>query len=454
MPDRQILQWDKDGVDDTGMLKIDLLGLRYLGVVEATVAEVERTRGGRIDLGRIPRDDPQVWERLGRGDTIGTSHTGSRAQQQMLRQTRPTGMGDLAVQVAIVRPGPIQAGSVHPYVENRRLLREDPDHRISYPHPCLEPILARTLGAVVYQDQVLQIATVYAGFTAGQAEGLRRAMSKHRSVEEIAVHQARFFAGAEHLGRPPATTERLWEMVAGYSGYGFPEGHAWCLGMLAYETNYLRIHYAPEYLVASLNEQPVGFSPPDVLVHDAMRHGVAIRAPDVNRSEVDCHVDGQGAVRIGLAYVKGAIAGEIPELVAERRRSGLYAGVADLASRSGAGRAVLSQLAWAGALDELPATGASRTGDRRRAAWAVGVAGVARRQGDASQLSLGLDLPATPKLEPPGDRERVAGNYRTTGLNLDEHPLALLRPDLGRRVLRSSRLAQVADGATIEVQGW
>ena len=291
MEGRQIAQWDKDSCADAGFLKIDLLGLGMLSAVERTVTEIARVRSERIDLSRIPLDDAEVYRRIQAAETTGVFQIESRAQMQMLPRSRPENIEDLTVQVAIVRPGPIQGGAVHPYLERRKRLREDPDYEIPYEHPSLEPILSDTLGAIVFQDQVIQVAMALAGFSSGEAEGLRRAMSRKRSEEAMRSHRDRFVEGAVARGVSLEVAERVFSQIHGFSGFGFPKSHAAAFGLLAYQSTWLRVHYGPEFLCSLLNEQPMGFYPPDALVHEAQRRGIEVLGPDVNRSDVLCRVE-------------------------------------------------------------------------------------------------------------------------------------------------------------------
>jgi error-prone DNA polymerase len=446
MEGRQIVQWDKDSCSDAGLLKIDLLGLGMLSAVERCVEEVGRTRGERLDLSRIPVDDPQTFESIRAGETVGVFQIESRAQIQMLTRTLPQDLDDITVQVALVRPGPIQGGAVHPYIERRRRLREDPGFEIPFEHPLLEPVLRDTLGTIVFQEQVIEVAIHLAGFSSSQAEGLRRAMSRKRSEEAIRAHHERFVEGAVANGVPEETAERIWGQVQGFSGFGFPKAHSAAFGLLAYQSAWLRIHRAPEFLCALLNEQPMGFYPPDALVHEAQRRGVRLIGPDANRGRVLCHVEAQ-AVRIGLGYVKGAREEEMESLVAERERGGEYWGIADVASRSGAGRDGLERLAWAGALDALVETG------RRGALWQAGGAGIGVRHGGSVQMALPLQPPQVPRLEPLDEWERMIADYRSLGMTLDEHPIGLMRGDLDPEILPSSDLEQAGNGSLVEVAG-
>ena len=466
MEGRQIVQWDKDSCADAGFLKIDLLGLGMLSAVERCVDEIARTRGERIDLSRVPLDDDEVWSTIQRAETTGDFQIESRAQMQMLPRTLPENLDDLTVQVALVRPGPIQGGAVHPYIERRKRLREDPGYEIPYEHPSLEPVLHDTLGAIVFQDQVLEVAIALAGFSVGEAEGLRRAMSRKRSEAAMLRYRERFIDGAIGEGVSRQVAERVYEQIVGFSGFGFPKAHSAAFGLLAYQSMWLRVHYGPELLCGLLNEQPMGFYPPDALVHEAQRRGVEILPPDVNASEVDCRVGTTGAatgssgnppVRIGLGYV-AELAGEDAEaVVAERRRGGLYRTISDLAGRSGAGMGSLQRLAWAGACDSLVANGTAPVDPdrdlRRPALWAAGGVAAATRTDEGAQLALPLDGAPAPPLPPLGPWDRIVADYRTTGMTLGKHPMELLRQGLPSEVLSSEDIACTRDGARVSVAG-
>jgi error-prone DNA polymerase len=460
MTGRQIIQWDKDSCADAGLLKIDLLGLGMLSAVERCVAELAQTRGEWLDLSRVPLGDRATFEAIQAAETTGVFQIESRAQMQMLPRTHPETIDDLTVQVALVRPGPIQGGAVHPYIERRKRRREDPEFEIPYEHPSLQPVLEETLGTIVYQEQVLEVAITFAGFSSSRAERLRRAMSRKRSKQAIAEHHDLFLLGAWETHRaPPQLAERIWQKIQGFSGFGFPKAHSAAFGLLAYHSAWLRVHRGPEFLCALLNEQPMGFYPPDSLVHEAQRRGIEVLPVDANRSRVLCHVEsprvdpglrGGLKVRIGLGYVKGVREEEMEALVAERERSGPYRGVAELGSRSGAGLASLERLAWAGALDAIPA-GAG--GERRQALWRVGVSGRGRAAAGGTQLALPLEPADAPALEPLTEWDELIADYRSTGVALGKHPLELLRPGLDRSILRSTDLDRVADGATVAVAG-
>jgi len=445
MEGRQAVQWDKDSCADAGFLKIDLLGLGMLSAVERCVEEIARVRGERIDLSRIPLDDPEVYRTIQRAETTGVFQIESRAQMQMLPRTLPENLDDLTVQVALVRPGPIQGGAVHPYLQRRKRLREDPSFRVPYDHPSLEPILKDTLGAIVFQDQVIQVAMALAGFSPGEAEGLRRAMSRKRSEAALRAYRERFIEGAKARGVAEGVAVRVFEGIQGFSGFGFPKSHAAAFGLLAYQSTWLRVHYGPEFLCSLLNEQPMGFYPPDALVHEAQRRGIEVHGPEVNRSRVECTTEGR-AVRIGLGYVSGLREEEAGSVVEERDRGGAYRDLAELASRSGIGRDALGRLGWARACESLG-------GSRRLALWRLGVAAGGARSGAGVQLALPLAVPAAPPLREQTPWGRVVADYASFGIALEDHPMALLRGELAESVASSADLDRARDGARIEVAG-
>jgi error-prone DNA polymerase len=486
MEGRQMVQWDKDSCADAGFLKIDLLGLGMLSCVERCVEMVARTRDTRIDLSRIDLEDKAVYAEIQAADTMGVFQIESRAQMQMLKRTRPESLDDLTVQVAIVRPGPILGGAVHPYVERRRKLREDPSYEIPYEHPSLEPVLRDTLGAIVFQDQVIEVAMEFAGFSASDAEGLRRAMSRRRSEELMRGFERRFVEGAIAKGVARATAERVYAQIVGFSGFGFPKAHSAAFGLLAYQSTWLRVHYGAEFLCALLNEQPMGFYPPDALVHEAQRRGLPILPPCVESSKVECSVEWLPAdpvsdfgsrarklrartqnrrhprgpaseahtlaVRIGLGYVNGVREDEIRALVCERERGGGWSSIGDLAARSGAGMETLGRLAWAGACDAL--VEGPEQERRRMALWNLGVAAPAVSLGEVGdQLALPLEPHAGPELRALTAWERLLADYGSTGVTLREHPMELMRPALPEATIDSGELERAGHGAQVRVAG-
>jgi error-prone DNA polymerase len=449
MEGRQMVQWDKDSCSDAGFLKIDLLGLGMLSAVERCVEEIARVRGERVDLSRIPFDDPHTFEAIRAADTVGVFQIESRAQMQSLRRTKPRNLADLTIQVAIIRPGPIQGGAINPYIARRRRLREDPAYEVPYEHPALEPILKDTLGTIIFQDQVMEVAEAFAGFSAGEADGLRRAMSRKRSQEMLQRHRERFLEGAvRHVGAERAVAERVWGMIEGFAGFGFPKAHSAAFGLLAYQSTWLRVHYGPEFLCALLNEQPMGFYAPDSLVHEAQQRGIPVLGLDVNASAVQCAVE-HGGVRMGLGYIKGVTEAEVTELVAERERNGPFRSLGELAARTGARRGTLEQLAWSGACEAL--TG--ETG-RRAALWRLGVAAPGQSAGEGTQLALPLGLPPAPSLRKLGRWQRLIADYSTTGVSVDDHAMAILRPRIEVSMLATSpQLKRLPSGCAVAVAG-
>src|SRR5919202_630512 len=310
MEGRQMVMWDKDSCADAGFLKIDLLGLGMLSAVERCVEHIAARRHERIDLSRIPYDDPATFACIQEADTTGVFQIESRAQMGSLRRTQPRTLDDLTIQVAIVRPGPIQGGAVNPYIERRQRLRADPSYEIPYEHPSLEPVLAETLGTIIFQDQVLEVAIAFAGFSPGEAEGLRRAMSRKRSQAAIRAHHRRFVEGAERThGADRETAERVYAMIVGFSGFGFPKAHGAAFGLLAYQSTWLRVHYGPEFLCALLNEQPMGFYAPDTLAHEAQRRGIVLRPPGAGQARVGRRVRLADRRRVRARAPARAVAG-------------------------------------------------------------------------------------------------------------------------------------------------
>jgi error-prone DNA polymerase len=502
MEGRQLCQWDKDSCADAGFLKIDLLGLGMLSCVERAVELIARTRGERVDLSRIPFDDASTYQAIQAADTMGVFQIESRAQMQSLYRTRPASLEDLTIQVAIVRPGPILGGAVNPYIERRQRMREDPSFEVPYDHPSLEPVLRETLGTIIFQDQVIEVAMAFAGFSPGEAEGLRRAMSRKRSAEAIEAYHQRFIEGAARThGADAETAEHVYSMIVGFSGFGFPKAHGAAFGLLAYQSTWLRVHYGPEFLCALLNEQPMGFYAPDTLAHEAQGKGIELIAPDVNLSGAECTVDADGRIRLGLNYVLGTRSAEVAALIAAREEGGPFRSLSDLASRAGAGRAILDRLAWAGACDALAAAdvaaessaagssavgaagssaasavgssaagaavssaasavGSSAAGSshppsraRRTALWRLGVAAPGAAVKEGTQLALPLDLPGAPALDPLAAWDAMIADYATTGLTLGPHPVALLRPELPAGAVTTRDLETLPHDTRVTIGG-
>jgi error-prone DNA polymerase len=450
MAGRQMCQWDKDSCADAGFLKIDLLGLGMLSAVEECVDMVARTRGEQIDLSRVPLDDPDVFAEIQRADTIGCFQIESRAQMQTILRTRPENLDDITIQVALVRPGPIQGKAVHPYIERRQKLREDPSYEPPADHPLLREPLRETLGVVVFQDQVLDVAIHLAGFTVGEAEGLRRAMSRKRSHAALEAYRTRFVAGALEHDVDEELANTVYDKLVAFSGFGFPKSHSAAFGLLAYQSAWLRHHYSAEFLAALLNAQPMGFYPPATLVRDAQRRGVETLPPDVNASGAGCVLE-EGAVRVGLKYVQGVGEDDAESVVAERDANGQYGSIRELAQRTPLSTDELAALAESGACDCFGLR-------RRELLWQLGLvprpATVPGSGGEEKQLALPLDPTVeTPELPDPTVWERMLADYRTTSLSVGVHPLELMRPHLPPGTLSTEELLERRNGESVSVAG-
>ena len=476
MADRVVCQWDKDSCDDARFIKIDFLALGMLSLVEECVELVAGREGTPPDLSRIDFADAAVYDRICRGDTVGLFQIESRAQIQMLRRTRPRNLEDLAVEVAIVRPGPIVGGAVNPYVrrreDQRRARAAGRNYEPPLDHPLLEEALAETLGVILYQDQVLQVCQALAGFTPGQAEALRRAMSRRRSRELMAGFWEEFRDGATARGVPIATAERVFSQVIAFSEFGFPKSHAAAFGLLAYQSAWLRHYHPAEYYCALFNNQPMGFYSLDALGRDAQRNGVTIRLPDVNLSDVYCTVEGgrdgrdgrngaasadlaiHAAARVGLGFVRDWGEDAAREVVEERDRNGPYRGVGDFVRRAPPRlkRTAIEHLVWVGGCDGFGLT-------RRELLWQVGLwlPPDAERGGEARgrrQLELALNHPHE-RLRFGGlaAAERLLAEYQVLGFSASGHPLSLLRGALPPAVVQSDRLPRLEHRAWVELAG-
>jgi error-prone DNA polymerase len=446
MAGRQMCQWDKDSCADAGFLKIDLLGLGMLSAVEECIDLVAQTHAERIDLSRIPLDDPAVFAQIQEADTVGCFQIESRAQMQTILRTRPENLDDITIQVALVRPGPIQGKAVHPYIERRQRLRDDPGYEPPADHPLLAEPLRETLGVVVFQDQVLDVAIHLAGFSVGEAEGLRRAMSRKRSREALEAWRERFVAGALEKAVDEHSANLIYDKLTAFSGFGFPKSHSAAFGLLAYQSAWLRHHYGAEFLAALLNAQPMGFYPPATLVRDGQRHGIETRTPDVNRSDVHCTIE-DGAVRVGLKYVQGVGEDDAEAVVAAQP----FASIRELAQRTQLPGDELRALVESGACDCFGLR-------RRELLWQLGL--VPRAQtvpgsgGEEKQLALPLEpTAATPDLPEPSVWERMLADYRTTSLSIGVHPIELMRPHLPPETLSTVQLRNRPSGSRVQVAG-
>ncbi|HEY3105392.1 MAG TPA: error-prone DNA polymerase [Gaiellaceae bacterium] len=449
MEGRRNCQWDKDSCADAGFLKIDLLGLGMLSAVEECVDQIVRLRGETIDLSRIPLNDQAVYKEIQDADTVGLFQIESRAQMQSLLRTLPENLDDLTVQVALVRPGPIQGKAVHPYVERRQRIRENPNYVVPHDHPLLAECLEETLGAIIFQEQVLDVAMALAGFSVGEAEGLRRAMSRKRSADAIEAYRDRFYAGAAGRGVDRETAELVFSKINGFASFGFPKSHAAAFALLAYQSAWLRHYYPGEFLCALLNAQPMGFYPPASLVRDAQRRGVEVLPPDVNMSADRCRIEGD-AVRVGLGYIKGL--GEEPAkaFVEERERGGRFRNVVELAQRAPLDRPALEALVVSGACDSFG-------WPRRQLLWRLGLAPRSTSVGSkGAERQLVLPLEPTseiPELPEQTPWEKMLADYRTTSLSVGVHPLDLLRPHLPSEVVTSLDLEHMEDKTRLVIAG-
>ena len=435
MPGRAVLQWDKEDCAALGIVKVDLLGLGMMAALEESTAII-RSRGGSFDLARIPPDDPGTYRMIRRADTVGTFQIESRAQMAALPRIRPDRFYDLVVAVAIIRPGPVTGNMVHPYI-NRRLGREP----VRYAHPSLEPILERTLGVPLFQEQLLRMAMTAAGFTGGQAERLRRAMGSKRSVERMSEIEGKLRRGLSRNGIGDGAADEIARSIQSFAQYGFPESHAASFALLAYASAYLKAHYPAEFLTALLNCQPMGFYAPAVLVKDAQRHGVRVLPVDVNASGARCEAGGRAgapasSVRLGLAYVGDLRAEAARGIAEERARSGRFRSIDEFARRVRLRKSELDTLAEIGALNSL-----GESMHRREALWQVESAwrpkGPLFDRQDAA-------LPEPGPLVPMGPLERVEADYRGTGLTVGKHPMHYLRGRMAGMGVLSAREIEVA----------
>ncbi len=462
---RVLCQWDKDSCEDAGFIKIDFLALGMLSLVEESIDLIAERHGEAPDLSRIDFEDEVLYDRICSGDTVGLFQVESRAQIQMLRRTKPRNLEDLAVQVAIVRPGPIVGGAVNPYVRRREMLRENPDYEVPYPHPLLKEALGETLGVIIFQDQVLKVAQALASFTDGQAEELRRAMSRKRSREALVAHWEDFKKGALANGVDETTARDIFTQITAFSEFGFPKSHAAAFGLLAYQSAWLRHYYPIEFYVGLFNNQPMGFYSLDALGRDARRNGIRTLLPDVNRSLVACTAEGPGEtaegaetgdLRIGLGFVRGwgtEIAGRIVE---EREKNGPYASLADFLRRTPASlkRPAIENLIWVGGFGDFGLT-------RRELLWQAGLwlgpETENERTGgreDHAQTELALVDPyeafSFPDLGPP---DRMVAEYRMLRFSADLHPLTLLKGILPDGTVSSDRLPHLRQHSTVRVTG-
>jgi error-prone DNA polymerase len=440
MPDRTVIQWDKDDLEELGLLKVDVLGLGMLTAIRRCFGLIERYSGRRYTIATVPAEDPNVYGMISRADTMGVFQIESRAQMAMLPRLRPKNYYDLVIEVAIIRPGPIQGDMVHPYL--RRRSGEEP---VTYPSDEVRRVLERTLGVPIFQEQVMQLAMVAAGFTPGEADQLRRAMAAWRRNGDLERFEHRLIDGMTARGYNREFAERIFNQIKGFGEYGFPESHSASFALLVYVSAWLKHHEPAAFCCALLNSQPMGFYAPQQLVRSAREHGVEVRPVDVNSSDYESTLerceDLPPALRLGLHNVKG-ISEEGGRRVAEARAAGAFATVRDLAERAGLGAKDLGALASAGALHGI-------AGHRHRARWEV--AGVEK---PTELLPSPRFNEALPMLRRPLESEDIASDYRHLGLTLGRHPLALLRARLAElQVLDARSVAGLRHGARVRSAG-
>ena len=452
---RVLCQWDKDSCDDAGFIKIDFLALGMLSLVEESIDLIAQRHGEAPDLSRIDFEDEVLYDRICSGDTVGLFQIESRAQIQMLRRTKPRNLEDLAVQVAIVRPGPIVGGAVNPYVRRREMLRENPDYEIPYPHPLLKEALGETLGVIIFQDQVLTVCQALASFSDGQAEELRRAMSRKRSKEALLAHWDDFLKGAMANGVDEPTAREIFKQVTAFSEFGFPKSHAAAFGLLAYQSAWLRHYYPIEFYVGLFNNQPMGFYSLDALGRDARRNGIRTLLPDVNKSQVACSAEGDD-LRIGLGFVRSWGTEIAERIVAEREKSGPYASLADFLRRTPASlkRPAIENLIWVGGFSDFGLT-------RRELLWQAGLwlgpetdNKRTGGRGDHAQTELELADPyANLSFPDLGPTDRMVAEYRMLRFSAELHPLTLLKAVLPDGTISSDRLPHLRQHSTVRVAG-
>ncbi len=441
MEDRTVIQWDKYDVEDLGLFKVDLLGLGTLTMTRKAFALIREHEGIDLEMATVPAEDAPTYAMISGADTVGVFQIESRAQMSMLPRLQPRTFYDLVIEVAIVRPGPIQGDMVHPYLRRRQ-----GKEAVLFPHKSLERALSKTLGVPIFQEQVMKLAILVADYTPGEADQLRRDMAAWRSSGRIEQHHARLVGRMVANGIPEDFAERVFSQIRGFGEYGFPESHAASFALIAYITAWLRCHHLPAFTAALLNAQPMGFYAPSTIVEDAKHHGVEIRPIDVQHSAWDCTLEPVGerfAVRMGLRYVKGFGERERAALAAA---PGPWAGLVDFVTRSGLSRKALHTLAEAGAFEGFGI-------DRRDALWTM----------RGALATLGDRLPLPPDVAPPEDQPRFAPvapgeailwDYRTSMHSTRGHPLSCLRAELQRRRLPTAeQVLRLPDGKAVDYVG-
>jgi error-prone DNA polymerase len=442
MPERTVIQWDKNDLEDLGLFKVDLLGLGALRQLHLCFDLLRQHRSLEYSMATIPAEDPRVFEMMGRSDTVGVFQIESRAQMAMLPRLKPKNFYDLAIEISIVRPGPITGGMVHPYLRRRNL--KEP---VEFPHPSLESVLKKTLGVPLFQEQVMKLAMIAADYTPGEADQLRRDMAAWHRTGRMERHRERLITRMQEKGIAPQFAERVFEQIKGFGEYGFPESHAASFALIAYATAWLKFYYPAEFACSLLNAQPMGFYMPATIVEDAKRHNLIVRPIDITISDWDCTLEpadqsaGGFAVRMGLRYVKGFREKDW-ERIERVRRQAPFASLEDFVRRSGLDEGILSTLAEAGAFEGFGV-------DRRTALWDI--RRLSRIRYESLSLNDGERLPQFSSLT---DFEEVKWDYRTTSHSPHRHPLEPMRASLAQQGLPDARsVASMKDGANVRYAG-
>jgi len=437
MPNRTVVPWDKDDIDVLGFFKVDVLGLGMLTAIRKALAFVHTESSSNfIDLlAAIPAEDPVVYEALCRADTVGVFQIESRAQMAMLPRLLPKKFYDLVIEVAIVRPGPIQGGMVHPY-----LRRRSGEETVDMPHALLEPILARTLGVPLFQEQVMQIAIVGAGYSGGEADQLRRDMAAWKRNGKLVRHRERLARGFAERGITPEFSERLYKQIQGFGEYGFPESHAASFALLVYASAWLKVHHPAAFAAALVNSQPMGFYSPSSILQDAQRHGVELLPICVCRSNWDCFLSTENVIRVGLRLIKG-LGEDAGRRIEDARGLHVFRDIEDLRARAELDGKEMDALAEAGALRDLIAGGA------RDAMWSVRAP-----RGEGLFHGIGGEDAEVP-LPPLTRTEQLVLDFDRTGISVSDHPMRILRESLPKTVLGSASLAHTAHGTHVTTAG-
>jgi error-prone DNA polymerase len=433
---RIVCQWDKDGIADAGLIKVDLLGLRMLSLTHEACGLVEENHKTKLNLDGLELDDKEVYDMICRGDTMGVFQVESRAQLQTLPQTKPRSIEDLTIEVALVRPGPLQGNMVHPYIRRRKRLE-----KVTYLHPKLKPILDDTLGIILFQEQVIQVATTIADFTPGEADCLRRAMSRKRPKHAMDEMKQRFIGGAKKNGVESSFANRIFAALGGFAEYGFCKSHAAGFALLCYQSAWLKRYYPPEFYCALLNNQPMGFYSPEVIVRDAKRHGIEVLPVDINKSRAKCTIE-DGKIRLGFMYIKEMGEKNISQIMTERRKAP-YLSLDDFYFRTRLSRNVIENLILAGAFDSFGCK-------KRELLWQLGLL----EKKPPGELPLEFQNIKVSLLDF-CEIEQMKLDYEVQGFPLKYHPMQVLRKDISRDgLLKSSEIAQLFPDTRVRMAGY